>query len=294
MEVLLRFCEVVFKIKVDREVIIDEGLESFLLEESNTVHVTADFKWEWNEMSEEKGTYLGKDLLLEYYSKNDKHSAYVIASNNTYQGKTEYSSDFKEMHCYLNKEICRPELMNIGTLLRFLPMREIFNYYKILFFHAAQVLYKEKGIIFTAASGTGKTTQSKLWKKYREAELLCNDRTLIRKMNDTWMTYGFPMDGSEPVRSNKKTNLGCIVVLEQGKQNKIERLWGAKALTSLMSNLVLDAWDSDARFRAVNQLIRMMETIPVYRYACTMDEDAVHCLENQLKEDGVIKDEKNS
>ena len=72
----------------------------------------------------------------------------------------------------------------------------------------------------------GKTTQAKLWERFRNARIICNDRTLLRKQDGNWYSYGYPMDGSQPVRSGEVHVAGCIVLVKQSQNGKssIERM----------------------------------------------------------------------
>lgn len=203
---------------------------------------------------------------------------------------TWYSSDCREMVCAVNTETCHVPQDNERQILRMLPMREIFLRFGVLFLHASQIAYRGRGILFTAPSGTGKTTQAKLWKEYRNAEIICNDRTLTRKVDGVWYTYGYPLDGSEPVRSSAVNTLGAVVLLEQGTVNAVERLRPTKALPRLMRQVVMDVWSSEARAAAMELLILLMEDIPVFLLTCTMDKQAVDILDEKLIEEGVIPD----
>lgn len=290
MEVLLGFGNIVIQINIDRPIVIDSILMPFQLSKSERVDVTVDFTWRWNSVCSPSTECIGSDSLLEYYTHEEGRCVFTVASGGKYQAYTEYTESFDYMRCQINEKICPPEKMNLGTMLRFLPLRAVFHHFDVLFFHAAQISCSGKGILFTAPSGTGKTTQAKLWRDSRGAEMLCNDRTLIRKREGIWKTYGYPLDGSEPVRSTQVTPLGCIVLLQQGKENKVERLKGGKALSGLMSQLVMDAWDGDARVHAIELLADMMQEIPVYLLSCTPDQDAVDCLEKKLLEEGVLSD----
>lgn len=112
--------------------------------------------------------------------------------------------DFSHIQCVLNLDnyVYIPQQMDF--ILRTLPMRAIFQQFGTLFFHAAQIAVKETGILFTAPSGTGKTTQAKLWEKYRGARRICADRTLVRRLPEGWRTFGYPLDGSEPICSEEE------------------------------------------------------------------------------------------
>ena len=177
---------------------------------------------------------------------------------------------------------------HVYQILRMLPIRQILLSRNVLFLHASQVLYENKGILFTAPSGTGKTTQAKLWRQYRNAQIICNDRTLLRKMDQRWLTYGYPYDGSEPVRSDQTYPLACIVLLQQGSENKILRLNPAKAISRLMRQAIIDGWDPESQRKAMELIAGVFENVPVYVLSCTVSEQAVAVLEGVLQKEGII------
>ena len=225
----------------------------------------------------------GEDLLLEYYDGDDGMLCLAKGSAGRYLASTACSRDWTSMECRL--ALCPEAAMHsLGTLLRMLPVRTVLQRRGTLFFHASQVAFGGKGIVFTAPSGTGKTTQAKLWRDCRGAGVICNDRTLIRD----GMTYGYPVDGSEPVISGETYPLGAVVLLEQAPRNSIRRLRVREVLTRLMPQLVIDTWDPNARALAAQQLLELMGTCPIYLLSCTPDEAAVACLEQQLRMDGVL------
>ena len=47
-----------------------------------------------------------------------------------------------------------------------------------IIFHSAYIGFRNEGILFTAPSGTGKSTQAELWRKWREADVINGDRSL--------------------------------------------------------------------------------------------------------------------
>lgn len=290
MEIMLGFGGVVFRIIVAKQVFVSDLLSPFRLSNVEKVDVTVRFSWEWDSFCLPQSECIGFDGLLEYYQSEKGRYVLTTAGGGTYQACAEYTRTYKYIECRINDKICPSERINLETMLRFLPLRAVFDYFGILLFHASQIAFQDKGILFTAPSGTGKTTQAKLWRDNRNAEILCNDRTLVRCQRErSWLTYGYILDGSEPVRSNQATSLACIVVLQQGMYNKIERLRGGKAVAALMSQLVLDAWDAETRTRTIEVLIKLLEMIPVYQLSCTPRVDAVDFLEEKLIEDGVIE-----
>lgn len=249
-----------------------------------TVHIT----WDWSHAERPKTFPVGRDLIQVYYQEPDFRYCELDGGSRGALACTRYTTDYKEMICAINNVTCQIPQDSEGQILRMLPMREIFLHYRALFFHASQVAFRNKGILFMAPSGTGKTTQAKLWQKYRGAEIICNDRTLTRKVDGVWRTYGYPLDGSEPVRSSAVNTLGALVLLEQGPVNEVRALPASKALPRLMPQMVMDCWSGEARTRAMELLLELLRDIPVYLLTCTPDERAVEVLEKKLTEDEVI------
>ena len=100
--------------------------------------------------------------------------------------------------------------------------------------------------------------------------------------------YGYPVDGSSPVCTNRKVSLGAIVVLRQGKENRVDRLKASKAFKYLMEQTVADIWNAEELGILRKLWLELLELYPVYLLTCRPDHEAVRCLEMQLKKDGVI------
>ena len=56
--------------------------------------------------------------------------------------------------------------------------------------HGCGVKQDDHGIIFVGESGAGKTTMANIWNQDSDAEILSDDRTIVRKQGDHFMMYG--------------------------------------------------------------------------------------------------------
>lgn len=153
----------------------------------------------------------------------------------------------------------------------------------VLFFHASFINADGKGIIFSAPSGTGKSTQAALWQKYRNAEIINGDKTGISRYNNRFFANGLPFCGTSDICKNVSVPLTAVVLLEQAKENSITRLQGISAIEKLLSNIYLDFTAAAERLRCVDLLIDLLLKVPVYLLKCTADENAVITLENELQ-----------
>lgn len=272
-----------FRFDSDFEIKVEESLTPFLFAEEQGFDICVKMICHKPCMIKPQGQKCGEDLLLEYYQQDEQIVCCAKGSSGRYLSTTICDSSFENMNCYLH---FMPEgkMQLLGVLLRLLPMCAALQQKNVLFFHASQIEMGGTGILFTAPSGTGKTTQAKLWKTYRGANMVCNDRTLICGNR----TYGFPIDGSEPVRSGEIHKLGAIVLLEQKEVDVIQRLKPKEAVFRLLPQLIFTVWDPSVKVMVIEQLIALTTKYPVYLLSCTQKESAVQCLEKQLEKDGVM------
>ncbi len=155
-------------------------------------------------------------------------------------------------------------------------------------FHSSFVEYGGKGILFTAPSGTGKSTQADLWKKYRDAEIINGDRSVVRITDAGIVACGIPFAGSSQICLNKTLPLGAIVYLKQAPQNRIRRLGGSEAFCRIWEGCSVNTWDK-ADVAAMSETVQqVIGAVPMFELACTPDEEAVKTLEKALKQEGIL------
>lgn len=283
MKIFVEFGGVRFRFDSDCDIIVEKIMAPFFFADDGVTDVNVRLIHDFSRAPLPTGPRVGEDLLLEYYREGDRLTCLTKGSAGRVVACCVYDGQYRDMTCWLNFPVGSPA-DSLGSVLRMLPLRRTLLMRGVLFLHASQVALGDTGVLFTAPSGTGKTTQARLWKRFREAQILCNDRTLT----DGRRTWGFPMDGSEPVRSAERRKLGAVVILEQAPENRLRRLGPREAIPRLMSQLVLDVWDPEAQAMACGLLLELMKCKPVYLLACTADEAAVRCLEQGFISDGVI------
>lgn len=288
MEIRLRLGGILFLFIADSSFLVDSKLSPFLEENEEEADITIQVSRDWESTKLPATKSVGEDAILKYYGEEDNRFCLTKGGPKGPVACTCYTPDFKKVRCTLNDQPFLMPPQKLGSVLRMLPIREIFLHFNVLFLHGSQIAYRQKGIVFSAPSGGGKSTQAALWKKYRDAEIICNDRTLLQKDEGQWHTHGYPLDGSTPVYSGQVFRLGSIVLLEQGEVNEVRRLAPKSAIVRLMPQIVMDVWSSEARNRTTELLLELLKDVPVYLLTCTADEKAVEVLETKLTEEGVF------
>ena len=150
-------------------------------------------------------------------------------------------------------------------------------------FHCSYVERNGKAILFTAPSGTGKSTQADLWQEYRDAEIINGDRAVIRLVDGKLMAEGIPFAGSSQYCVNKSLPIEAIVYLSQAKETSIRKLSGYEAFSRIWEGVSVNTWDKTDMEIVSGVVQAVARQIPVYHMPCTPDESAVIALENALR-----------
>lgn len=168
--------------------------------------------------------------------------------------------------------------------------RELLKYGKCLF-HGVAFVWHEKAWIITAPSGTGKTTQYRLWKHLYgdEIELINGDKPVIEcRVDGSVWVYPSPWNGKENYSGKASAQLAGIIYLEQAKYNKIERM-SIRDLMIPIYRQFLFYGDYESEIRAVGKMEnQILRTIPVWRLSNLGDEESVrmsHEMMLKFKED---------
>jgi hypothetical protein len=142
--------------------------------------------------------------------------------------------------------------------------------------HASCIEYQGNGIAFSAPSGTGKSTHTALWEQLKEgAKVLNDDAPVIRLIDGEPVLYGAPWSGSSNKFINSSAPLKAIVLLEQAKENSVQRLSIAESVAGVMPRLLLPYHDSKLMDLALSTFNQIIALTPVYILKCRPDAEAV-------------------
>lgn len=191
-------------------------------------------------------------------------------------------------HCVRLKAAAFPAGIGSKTVLNSLAAEHLVAQNGGFVFHSSFVEYMGKGILFTAPSGTGKSTQADLWQKHRDAEVINGDRSVIRITDAGIVACGIPFAGSSNICKNKTLPLAAVVYLQQAPENRIRRLSGAEAFCRIWEGCSVNTWDK-ADVAAVSETVQqVIGAVPIFELACTPNEEAVKTLEEVLKREGIL------
>ena len=142
-----------------------------------------------------------------------------------------------------------------------------------LLLHGAAVAVKDRAWLFTAPSGTGKTTHIRLWLDQIEGSYVVNgDKPLIHIGEDVTV-YGTPWAGKEGMQKNVGVKLCGIVFLERGAENRIGRTTLLQSLPVLIQQSYRPN-DKGGTEKALALIGKLGSRIPLYRLQCNMQPEA--------------------
>lgn len=182
----------------------------------------------------------------------------------------------------------RDMIFESGYLLNMLGLEQLLLRHDGLILHSSFIRWQGHGILFTAPSGTGKSTQASLWEEYMGAEILNGDRAGIRYVNGHWTAYGLPYAGSSHIYRKESAPICAIVALRQGPENLIKPMTTTEALRALFPEFSAHRWNPVFMNKVLDIASDMLQEIPIYCLECRPDYGAVRLLFNTLKKEGII------
>lgn len=147
-------------------------------------------------------------------------------------------------------------------------------FFERIVFHGAVIEHGGKGFLFTAPSGTGKTTHICLWKKYLDGVEIVNGDKPILHISDRVTAYATPYAGKEGYENHSSTGLSAICIIHRGATNRITRLKSGECLTEIIKQMYIPP-SPEAAVSTLALLDKMLKLLPVYLLECDISEEAV-------------------
>ena len=156
--------------------------------------------------------------------------------------------------------------------------------YDTFVFHGSVVAVDGQGYLFTAKSGTGKSTHTALWREYfGDKAVMVNDDKPILKITDSGVTaYGTPYNGKHRLGCNMSVPLKAICILTRGEKNSIVRIDKAEAYAMLLQQ-VYRPQNPLQMAKTLKLVDRLAANTELYKLACNMDIEAAEVAYNAMK-----------
>lgn len=188
-----------------------------------------------------------------------------------------------------NRIICRyiekyVHMLNRSRkLFNILGIESIFLLNKTFILHASFIRWEGNGILFSAPSGYGKSTQASLWEKYEKVEILNGDRAALRIKDDEWRAYGMPYAGTSGIYRNESAPVKIVFVIRKAEKNSLRKLPLPEALRYLYPEVTVHRWDKEFVNTIMDYLICFVAQVPIYMLECLPEKSAVELAKTVLE-----------
>ena len=144
--------------------------------------------------------------------------------------------------------------------------------YDTVLFHGSAIAVDGQAYLFAAASGTGKSTHTRLWRELlgERAVMVNDDKPLIRMTENGAIIYGTPWNGKHRLSSNISVPLKAVCILERAEENTIRPVTGEEALPALIRQTYRPAGPA-AMAKTLSLTGRLSRSVRLYRLGCRID-----------------------
>lgn len=176
--------------------------------------------------------------------------------------------DLQNQYPYLGPDAC--EYMMYGSLFYGRLIQ-----HNGLLLHSSAVVYRSKAYLFSAPSGTGKSTHTSLWLEHlgQRAQILNDDKPALVYEDGQVFVYGTPFSGKTDLNINARYPLGGICYLSRGV-NAIRRATTKEALPKILEQTYRHTNSETLSNMLLDVLDRIVPHVSYYFLSCDMSKDA--------------------
>ena len=155
--------------------------------------------------------------------------------------------------------------------------------------HSSCVEKDGKAYLFSARSGTGKSTHTHLWLKNLSGTRIINDDKPALVLEDgKWYVWGTPFSGKTDENVNAKIPVRAITFLHRSEENKVAKMHPAMAVALLIEQTI-NPINKDMAEKMLDLADLLLRNVPVFSLGCNMDPEAASVAYNEIER--LINDE---
>lgn len=156
--------------------------------------------------------------------------------------------------------------------------------FNTILFHGSAVGVDGKAYLFTAKSGTGKSTHAANWRSLfgEKAVMINDDKPLIRIHEDSAEIFGTPWDGKHHLSTNTSMPLKAVCILERDETNHIEKIEPREAYAMIMQQSYRPS-DAESIKKTLDLADKLVKVVELYKLGCNMEEESAEVAYNGMK-----------
>ena len=137
--------------------------------------------------------------------------------------------------------------------------------------------------LFSARSGTGKSTHTHLWLKNLEGTRIINDdKPALIYDNGKWYACGTPFSGKTDENLDVKIPVRAITFLHRSEKNTVKRIPPIQAVSLLLEQTIKPA-DRSLAEKMLEMADLLLRDVPVFLLGCNLQDDAAIIAYNEIE-----------
>ena len=155
----------------------------------------------------------------------------------------------------------------------------------VMLVHSSALIYNKGAYLFSADSGVGKSTHTKLWLKAfgDKVNIMNDDKPVVRLYDDHAQAYGTPFDGGSGIALNERYPLKAIIFVERGEENSV-RIPDNKEIIQKLYFQTARMVNRETAEKMLVNMERLLHLTKFYILTCNMDISAAYTAYNSIIE----------
>ncbi len=153
--------------------------------------------------------------------------------------------------------------------------------YDTILMHGSVVAVDDQAYLFTAKSGTGKSTHTRLWREVfgERAVMVNDDKPLLKLTEDGVLACGTPWDGKHRLSTNVCLPLKAVCILERGEENEIHPISAQEALPMVFQQ----TYRPKNLGKYLEIIDKLTQRVAFYRLKCNQTAEAAKIAYEAMK-----------
>ena len=149
--------------------------------------------------------------------------------------------------------------------------------------HSCSVRYRDRAVLFSGSSGTGKSTHARLWEREFGVEQLNGDlNVLYVDEAGQARVCGLPWCGTSGISRVYDLPLEAVVLLRQAPRDQVQGLTPDECQLFLMNRLITPSWDAETLSQNVCVAGEIARATSICRLLATRKPSAAHVMRAQV------------
>ena len=155
-----------------------------------------------------------------------------------------------------------------------------------ILFHGSAIAVDGEAFLFTAKSGTGKSTHTRLWRELfgERAVMINDDKPLIKITEKGAFVYGTPWNGKHKLGANASAPLRAVCVLTRAKENRITKT-DKKSVYPMLIQQTHRPKNALLMSKMLALADKLASSVGLYVLGCNMNPEAARVAYEGMKND---------